>query len=584
MTKPHLKFLYSIIKPYKNLLIAEVFLAVFWAFMRYVDPWAIRNLIDSLACLQAGNSNNSLFQPLMWIILVITSWHLSARLSNIIWYTIKPKLRLLSGKKLLERTIKNDYRYHKNTTPGKINKHINNVLESLPEFIELIIDRFWTTILALIVSVLTLSTINIKLGLLISLNIIIFVFIIFFSYKEIILLNQKFVSYRASLSSYFINLFYNISNVQFFNGEKKEKLLVQKHLYRASNAEKSIQLFMIKRYLLQGFCFIGYQVVSMYILANNFMLGKITAGDFIFVIRINTLIIMRLWNILKDVTLFFDYSGKISQALNILLVPIEVKDKKDAILSVKRGAISFHNVSFTYPNGSAIFTKKSITINPGEKVGLIGYSGGGKTTFVQLILRLFDPQSGTICIDNQDISTISKKSLRESIAIVPQDNILFNRSIMDNIQYANPMVKEAEIIKAAKRAGADAFIRSLPYGYSTMVGELGNMLSGGQKQRICIARALVKKSNILILDEAMAQLDLITEEKIRKTINTIIEEEKVTMLVIAHRLYSLVGMDRILVFGKNNIVQDGNHRQLIKEEGVYKTFWDEQMKGLRQIR
>jgi len=218
-----------------------------------------------------------------------------------------------------------------------------------------------------------------------------------------------------------------------------------------------------------------------------------------------------------------------------------------------------------------------VIIKPGQKVGLVGYSGSGKSTFVNLILRLFDVTEGAIKIDGQDIREVTQDSLHEAIAMIPQDPSLFHRSIFENILYGRKDATNEEVIKAAKRAYAHEFIVTLSQGYDTQVGERGVRLSGGQRQRIAIARAILKNAPILILDEATSQLDSVTEIEIQQSLWNLMQHK--TSLVIAHRLSTLLSMDRILVFDQGCIVEDGSHQELLDQNGLYKQLWEAQIGG-----
>jgi len=224
-----------------------------------------------------------------------------------------------------------------------------------------------------------------------------------------------------------------------------------------------------------------------------------------------------------------------------------------------------------------MFVNKSIKIKGGEKVGLVGYSGAGKSTFVNLILRFYPITSGRILIDQQDISQITLESLRGQISLIPQEPALFHRTIKENISYGRPTATESEIIEAAKIANCHEFIEKCEHGYNTLLGERGTKLSGGEKQRISIARAILTNAPILILDEATSALDSVTENYIQESLSHLMEKK--TALVIAHRLSTLASMDRILVFKKGIIVEQGSHEELIELEGYYKRMWDMQAHG-----
>lgn len=246
-------------------------------------------------------------------------------------------------------------------------------------------------------------------------------------------------------------------------------------------------------------------------------------------------------------------------------------------LNFKDGAISIESVNFEYEN-TKVFKDFSIEIPAGQKVGFVGRSGAGKTTFVSLLLRHFDVQSGTIKIDGQNISEITLDSLRKAIAFVPQDTSLFHRTIRENIGYSNPKASDAKIFAASKQALAHEFIKALPQGYETLVGERGVKLSGGQRQRVAIARAFLKNSPILILDEATSSLDSESEHAIQESLDTLMRGR--TVIAIAHRLSTLKKMDRIVFIEDGKIIEDGAPEELLnKSGGLFKKMWDHQVKG-----
>jgi ATP-binding cassette subfamily B protein len=263
--------------------------------------------------------------------------------------------------------------------------------------------------------------------------------------------------------------------------------------------------------------------------------------------------------------------------------PVDIGDRPDArLLHCERGEIVFRHVTFSYENQpEPLYDDFSLTIKAGEKVGLVGRSGSGKSTFVKLIERLYDIDNGTLAIDGQDIAALTQESLRQAIAIVPQEPILFHRSLAENIAYGRPEATMEEIVHAARRAHADEFINALPLGYGTLVGERGIKLSGGERQRVALARAFLADAPILVLDEATSSLDSHTEALIQESIHALMQGR--TTIVIAHRLSTIRDMDRILVFEKGRIVEDGPHARLMAEkDGRYRALvLDETRQGNR---
>jgi ATP-binding cassette subfamily B protein len=274
---------------------------------------------------------------------------------------------------------------------------------------------------------------------------------------------------------------------------------------------------------------------------------------------------------------FFQALGIATQALSVMQDPQDLGDHPNAQeLQISNGEIVFDNVDFYYGE-KKLFRNKHVRIRGKEKVGLVGFTGAGKSTFINLILRFFPLHSGKILIDEQEIAAVSLKSLRRQIALIPQDPILFHRTLRENISYGNPEASEAEIIRIAKQAHCDEFIRNLPKGYESKVGERGTKLSGGEKQRIAIARAMLADAPILILDEATSSLDSVTERYIQDSLEKLMQNR--TTIVIAHRLSTLSRMDRLLVFDQGTIVEEGTHDFLLSKDGLYAKMWKMQVGG-----
>lgn len=269
------------------------------------------------------------------------------------------------------------------------------------------------------------------------------------------------------------------------------------------------------------------------------------------------------------------------QFTEMLLDTPKVQDVEKPIdLKVDKGEIEFRNVTFTHvseADGEALFKKLNIKIKPGEKIGLVGHSGGGKTTFTKLVMRLMDIDDGKILIDGQNIAEAKQSELRKFLSYVPQDPAMFHRSLSDNISYGKPSAEQPEIEKIAKMAHADEFIKKLPKGYKTLVGERGIKLSGGQRQRIAIARAMIKNSPILLLDEATSALDSDSERLIQDALKKLMKDK--TTIVIAHRLSTIQNMDRILVLENGEIVEEGSHKELLENDGIYSELWKHQSGG-----
>ena len=279
----------------------------------------------------------------------------------------------------------------------------------------------------------------------------------------------------------------------------------------------------------------------------------------------------------------FENIGTVNDGMATLSKPHTILDKPQALpLKVTRGEIKFDHVDFSYEAGKPLLNGFNLNIKPGEKVGLIGRSGAGKSTIVNLLLRFYEPQSGTISIDGQNVDSVTQESLRAQIGLVTQDTSLLHRSVRDNIIYGRPDATEAEMISAAERAEASGFIPNLSdakgrRGYDAHVGERGVKLSGGQRQRIAIARVMLKDAPILLLDEATSALDSEVEAAIQESLDKMMEGK--TVIAIAHRLSTIAAMDRLIVLDKGRIIEEGSHTELLAKQGLYAKLWAHQSGG-----
>jgi ATP-binding cassette subfamily B protein len=281
--------------------------------------------------------------------------------------------------------------------------------------------------------------------------------------------------------------------------------------------------------------------------------------------------------IMDFVDLVIEY-GKVQEAVRQMNAGDVVLENSSGgcELEVREGRIEFKDITFGYTNNEDIFEKESLIIKPREKVGLVGKSGSGKTTFINLLLKNLEPDDGKIFIDGQDIRFVSDAELKKNIAVISQDTILFNRSVFENIKYGKEDATYEQVIEAAKLANAHDFIIDLDCGYHTIVGERGSNLSGGQRQRIVIARAILKDAPILILDEATSALDSENESLIQESLNKLMKDK--TVISIAHRLPTLRRMDRIVVLKDGEVVEEGGHDELVnKVGGAYNEMWKTQV-------
>jgi len=316
----------------------------------------------------------------------------------------------------------------------------------------------------------------------------------------------------------------------------------------------------------------------MWLAAQRVTDGIMTIGDFVLINAFMMQLFMPL-NFLGFV--YREIKGSMANIENmfdLMALSSKVTDLADAAeLKVTQGHIRFDQICFDYQSDRQILKNISFDIKPGEKVAIVGASGAGKSTLVKLLFRFYDPTQGRITIDGQDIRMVSQESLRGAIGIVPQDTVLFNSSIFDNIRYGKPEASDEDVHNAIRMAHLETFIKQLPDGVNTMVGERGLKLSGGEKQRVAIARTILKRPPILLFDEATSSLDSKSERSILAALREIAEGH--TSLVIAHRLSTIVDADRIVVLDQGTIVEQGNHEQLLALDGRYADLWSSQLRS-----
>jgi ATP-binding cassette subfamily B protein len=373
----------------------------------------------------------------------------------------------------------------------------------------------------------------------------------------------------------------NFETVRYFNNEKFESDRYDTGLETWENARRKNRLSLFALNGGQAFI-IALAMTSMLAMAAfEVTKGNMTIGDFVLVNAFTMQIFMPL-NFLGFV--YREIRGSLTNIENLFMLldrEPKIQDKANsAVLQVQKGQIQFNKVSFGYHPSRQILSNVSFTVAPGSKIAVVGESGSGKSTLVKLLFRFYDLDAGSISIDGQDISEVTQDSLRASIGIVPQDTVLFNDTLYENIRYGRPSASDDDIQQAIKLAHLDAFIAKLPEGTNTQVGERGLKLSGGEKQRVAIARAILKRPPIMVFDEATSSLDSQSEQAILAALKALAEGH--TSLVIAHRLSTIVDADRILVMHEGKIIETGNHDELLAQNSHYAKLWQAQQKQTTQ--
>ena len=370
----------------------------------------------------------------------------------------------------------------------------------------------------------------------------------------------------------------NILNIKIFSSDKKEKINFE--LVTDDERKKRSKAWFLANLqnVFQSFMMGVLTIVVLFLTVRLWYGGKLSLGTVVLVQLYMSSLFDILWNLGRSLTRAMKAMTDMQEVIDLFDTPIDILDpKKPESLRIREGRVVFKDVSFAYKGGNSVLQNFNLNIAPGERIGLVGHSGAGKSTITKLLLRFVDISEGDILIDGQNIKNVTQNDLRSVISFVPQESILFHRTIRENIAYSRLEATNEEVENIAKKSFAHDFIIKFPKGYDTLVGERGIKLSGGERQRIAIARAMLKNSPILVLDEATSSLDSVSEKYIQDGFEELMKGK--TTIVIAHRLSTISKMDKIVVLENGNIAEMGSHRELLDRGGVYAGLWGHQSGG-----
>jgi ATP-binding cassette subfamily B protein len=475
--------------------------------------------------------------------------------------------------------IGHSHSYFANNFGGSLTQKIGKYARSFERLMDMLVDNGLPLIIRSIGTVLAIYTLVPKYAYILLVFCLVFIFtaLIYVRFK----LKFDILAARADTKTTgaLADSISNHSSIELFAGHDFEKEKV------GGTIDLQKKATIINWYLWGGLSFIQ----SFYTVVIEFIIFWIAIGDWkVGLMSVPVMILIQnylgrltnsLWSFHSIIRTFYDGFADAEEMALVLNKPYEIENVSHDILEKVKGQIVFDHVTYIYDkNETKVFDDFSLTIKAGEKIAIVGSSGAGKSTFVNLLMRLFNLNEGKILIDGIDISSISQENLHEQISFVPQDPVLFHRTLIDNIRYGKRDATDDEVIRAADLAHCDLFIDKLPLGYNTYVGERGIKLSGGERQRVAIARAILKNSPILVLDEATSALDSESEMLIQDALHHLIKDK--TTIVIAHRLSTVKEMDRIIVISDGKIIEDDTHSELInKENGIYQKLWNLQAGG-----
>ena len=582
--KDVLRNYWRVAKNHKFIIIANWFFLIAASVTEIFSPVYIKKFFDILALpIPRNEIYQKAYGVLFIIIALVTLRFLIRRSSSFFHRRIFNKIEWGLYYDAYIRTLEHSHSFFISQPAGSIAHKIDKYRASFVTLWE----KFSIDILTNIVRAIGFTTVlfmfNKTIGWIMLVWLVVFILSNFW-YSKIIKRNLNEISIlKSGVSGNVVDGLSNHMTIQLFNGYEFEKNNIWK---RVSNLIKLYRKRSNNDDLFFGFqaAFTTISEIAMFIIGlYYFKLGLVTVGFFYLSYTYIKKLADDMWTISR---IFRQMSEAYIDAIDMIQImekPYEVTDSTSIVpLKSTKGEIDFENVGYIYSNNNTkVLDDFNLKINPGQKVGLVGSSGAGKSTFVKLLFRLFDVKQGSIKIDNVNIKDISQKDLHRVIGFVPQDSMLFHRTIKENITYGNPNATEQEILNASIKAHCHEFISKLPNGYDTLVGERGVKLSGGERQRIAIARAILKSAPILVLDEATSALDSETEVYIQESLDELMSNK--TVIAIAHRLSTIKKMDRILVLENGKILEDGSHEELLKDpNSTYKKLWDLQAGGFIQ--
>lgn len=571
-------FIGHFLKPYKKVCIVYISLAMLAGCWGPFNSMLIKYMINFLSSLQAENISLLMWPAVLLVLNFVLFDNVTWRSIGYLNYKFQPMIKNQIISEVFRFVLGSSHQFFHDNLSGRISSQINTLADNIERILYPMLANFIRGFSLLMVALISMYYVNPTFFYILVLWFLIFVLCSLAMSKRLVHLSDTHTGAESVISGQLVDSISNVNNIRIFARRLFEVLRLEKYLLATKEAFQAKELFLVKLNIVQGMLIAIMLGFMVYFLIHLFGDHLISIGDFALILGLGTEVGHITWYTMSQVDEFNQAVGKCKQSLSSLIVSHEIKDKNDAsTLVITKGQITFSKVKFHYKGTEPLFQNKSVMIEAGQKVGLVGYSGGGKSTFANLILRLYDVTEGQILIDGQDIRDVTQESLYHNIAMIPQDPSLFHRTLMENIRYGRKEATDEEVREASRRAHAQEFIQALPQGYESLVGERGVKLSGGQRQRIAIARAILKNAPILILDEATSQLDSVTERLIQDSLWDLMQDK--TTLVIAHRLSTLLHMDRILVFDRGKIIEDGTHQELLSKGGIYKMLWETQVDG-----
>lgn len=570
------RYMFFIAQNHKRLAILTVVFLTVWELLLVSYPLIVQRMVDALNAAEAKEVQVLIIGGISLLVLMCAVY-IFARSSMLIVTRFAGEMVKTAAAHQMSYLARHSHGYFQNRFAGSINGKVSSASDGLQGFIFQLSFDVYSRIITIVSGVVLMSFVSVWFALIFTVSVLAVTLVDIVMVKKRRPINKAYSKANTDYRGYGVDILTNVSAVRQFARQEQElqKLEISLQDRRdkfVKQAQAAQQIVMINNIFS-----LAMIAASLALLVYLFSVNSVTVGQIVLVILLLQNVNRNMNGIGNMISNIGRLHTDIQHGLEDIYIQHEIVDDIAAgKLVVTESKIDWQAVTFSYGEITAL-DNFNLTIEPGQRIGLVGPSGAGKTTFVSLLLRQHDLDSGAIMIDGQDISKVTQDSLREQIAVVPQEPLLFHRSIRDNIAYGKPDATDAEIIEVAHKAQAHDFISTLEKGYDTEVGERGVKLSGGQKQRVAIARAMLKDAPILVLDEATSALDSESEVAIQKALHELMIGK--TVVAIAHRLSTLREMDRIIVMEEGRVIEDGNHETLAKAGGTYQRLWEHQAGG-----
>ncbi|MEX2029014.1 MAG: ABC transporter ATP-binding protein [Candidatus Paceibacterota bacterium] len=544
-----------------------------------IQPLLFREIIDALS---SGGDRDVIYAEVItlafFIVGLVVLYNIGFRTGDYANAYFQSRVMERLYNFTFNRLLEHSYRFFSNNFSGSIVAKSKRFKRSFESLVDVISFQIWFSFVSLVGVVIVLFLNVPTLAWMFLVWAIAYLIVTFFLIRKKIVYDLLEAEADSLVTARLSDAILNILNIKIFGGERKEKLGFQAVTKDEETRRRRAWYFDNFQNVVKAVMMFALQVAVLFSNLKLWYVGELTLGTFVLIQTYMVTIFLILWNLGRSLSKAVKSLTEMQEVIDIFDITPDILDpKKPEALKISVGRVVFDKVSFTYQGGVDVLEDFNLDISPGERVGLVGHSGAGKSTITKLLLRFTDIMKGDITIDGQNIKNITQNDLRSVISYIPQESILFHRTIGENIAYGRPDATQEEIIAVAKKAHADEFISQLPRGYDTLVGERGVKLSGGERQRVAIARAMLKNAPILVLDEATSSLDSVSESYIQDSFNELMKGK--TTIIIAHRLSTIQKMDRIVVLEKGKIVEEGTHQELLGKKGVYAELWDHQTGG-----